>query len=254
MFDTISAMNAIPRLRHFISIRLGGVSTGEYSTLNLGYHVGDDPVNVTENRRRFTRAIGCDPAALVAAQQVHGTGIARVGTVDRGRGAFGWADAVPETDGFIVTDSLVPVAIQVADCAPVLIADPVRHVLAVVHAGWRGALGGIASAAVRQMGSDPADIQVGIGPTLCPACLEVGEEVASAVEEAYGPSAVPRQWAKPHLDIHAMLATDLGRVGVSEEQIHRHRECTRCTPHLFFSHRGQQGKAGRFALVAWWEG
>lgn len=233
------------------------MSTGDFGSLNLGYHVGDDPALVTKNRRRLGLTAGYDPDTLVAAQQVHGTGIAWVGAADRGRGAFSWDAAIPDTDGLITREVGVPLAIQVADCAPVLIVDPVQRVLAVVHAGWRGAFGRIASKAAREMiecaGTQPADIHVGIGPTLCPACLEVGEEVADTVQSAFGPAVVLRGAAKPHLDIRGMITADLLQSGVIPNQIAAHPSCTRCHVHRFFSHRGQSGRAGRFALVAWWE-
>jgi YfiH family protein len=189
MFETICEFALFPHLRHVISTRDGGVSEGNLGTLNLGYHVADDLAAVSENRRRLGHAVGYDPSTLIAAQQVHGTTISWVSHNDCGRGAFAWDTALPNTDGLIVSEANVPVTIQVADCAPVLIADPVRHVLAVVHAGWRGALGGIASTAVRQMiehsGTTPADLLVGIGPTLCPDCFEIGPEVAVQVQGYY---------------------------------------------------------------------
>ncbi len=243
---------------HFaISTRDGGVSAGGFATLNVGYHVGDDPACVTENRRLLAAEAGYDAAALVAAQQVHDTRLAWVSKADRGRGAFGPDGAVPEADGLLVRDAGVPVAIQVADCAPVLIVDPVRRMLAVVHAGWRGALGGIAGAAVcalAEQGADPAELLAGIGPTLCPACLEIHDEVAAAARMAFGERAVVPGPVRQHLDLTAMLTVDLVASGVPRGRIYRHADCTRCRQDRFFSHRGQSGHAGRFALVAWWAG
>jgi YfiH family protein len=257
MITTFPEFADIPGLRHIISTREGGVSCDGYATLNLGYHVGDDPAAVTENRRRLGVAAGYDPTSLIAAQQVHGTDIAWVGADERGRGAFSWDTALPATDALLTAQVGLPLAIQVADCAPVLLVDAAQHVLAVAHAGWRGALGGIVSACVRRMivdaGSRPEEIRVGIGPTLCPACLEVGHEVAEQVAARYGESTVLRGADKPHLDIQAMIAADLRAVGVPSAHIVHHPDCTRCRNERFFSHRGQHGVAGRFALIAWWE-
>jgi hypothetical protein len=105
-----------------------------------------------ENRRRLGAMAGYDAAALITAQQVHGTQLAWVSAPEAGRGALDLESAIPETDGLLTAETGVPVAILVADCAPVLIADPVGHRLAVVHAGWRGAFGRIASGAVRALG------------------------------------------------------------------------------------------------------
>jgi len=257
LLDQLPAFAAVPGLRHIISTRPGGVSEGSFASLNLGYHVGDDPARVTENRRRLAEAAGYTPDALVAAQQVHGTNLALVGTAERGQGAFSWEQAIPDTDGLLVATPGIPVMIQVADCVPVLIVDPRRHVLALVHAGWRGAVGRIASAAVAQMiaraGTAPADLLVGIGPALCPTCLEVGDEVGEVVARAFGPTAVISGMTKPHLDLAAILTADLAGVGVSAAQISASPACTRCCNDRFFSHRGQRGRAGRLAMVAWWE-
>lgn len=249
---------AIPGCRHVLTTRHGGVSAGGCATLNLGFHVGDDPACVTENRRRVGAAAGYDSGHLVAAQQVHGTEIALLSEADRGCGATAWDTALPGIDGLVVAAPHLPTAILVADCAPLLLIDPVRHVLAVLHAGWRGALAGIASRAVRLMGETygtaPGDLRVGIGPALCPECLEVGVEVAEAVRAACGPAVIDPGSSKPHLDLRGMVLADLARVGVSPAQVCAPMPCTRCRVDLFFSHRGQAGGAGRFGLIAWWEG
>ena len=181
-----------------------------------------------------------------------------MGSGDRGRGALNWEGALPATDALLTAEAGIPLTILVADCAPVLLVDPVRRVLAVVHAGWRGALGGIASAAAREMvantNSAIEDLHIGIGPTLCPPCLEIGEEVASAVEDQFGARPLLRGTGKPHLDIRTLIAADLATVGVQAVQITHHPACTRCQVARFFSHRAQLGQAGRFALVAWWKG
>ncbi|MHB0938725.1 MAG: peptidoglycan editing factor PgeF [Armatimonadota bacterium] len=245
---------AVPGLRHAFSTRHGGVSEGPFATLNLGYHVEDDPARVTENRRRFAAAAEYAAERLITAQQVHGARLAWVGEAECGRGALDWVSAVPGTDGLLVQEPGVPVAILVADCAAVLIADPVRRALALVHAGWRGALGRIASAAARELaqaGSRPQDLYVGISPTLCPACLEVSAEIGDEVAAELGDAAVDFTHEKPRLRIHAMLAADLASVGVF--RITAHPDCTRCRNEKYFSHRGQNGRAGRLALAAWWE-
>lgn len=253
--DGFELPEAPSALGHALSTRDGGVSAGDFATLNFGMHVGDDPRLVAENRQRFAAAVGYEAAALVTAQQVHGTHVAWVDAGDRGRGALAWDDALPATDGLIVAAAGVPVAVQVADCAPILLVDAARHVLAVVHAGWRGALGRIAAAAVRAMtvaGCDPTAVQAAIGPTLCPTCLEVGDAVAAQVAAEFGEGGIVRAGTKPGLNLRAMIAADLASAGVPPERIVVHPACTRCRNDRYFSHRGQQGRAGRIALVAWW--
>ena len=246
----------VPHLQHSVTTRGGGTSEGPYASLNLGYHVGDDAARVTENRRYLAAALGYDADSVVAAQQVHGAQ-SHVVTADmRGRGALDWHSAPPSTDALIVQERQLPVMILVADCSPLLLVDPVQRVLAVVHAGWRGAVAGITSLTVERMqrdfSSSPSEILAGIGPCLCAACFEIGPEVAEAAA-IIAPEAVQQGQAKPHLDLRALTHSDLQRAGVLEPHIETMLHCPRCEPETFFSHRGQNGVAGRFGLVAWWQ-
>lgn len=251
---TFGSLETIPGLCHAVTTRDGGVSQGEFASLNLAFHVGDDAEAVRENRRALGLALGYDPAALVAAQQVHGVDCRIVTGVERGHGAFNGAGALADCDALVVSEPDIPVLIMVADCAPILLVDPVKKVLAAVHAGWRGAVGDIAANAVemmvREFGSELGDITAGIGPCLCVECLEVGEEVAAQVP---GAGVVRRaDWVKPHLDLRAIIHEDIAGAGVSPGQIETMPHCPRCQNERFFSHRGQGGQAGRFGLVAWW--
>ncbi|MDQ3813107.1 MAG: polyphenol oxidase family protein, partial [Armatimonadota bacterium] len=178
-----------------------------------------------------------------------------------GSGAYNWESALPATDALIVQAAQVPVLILVADCAPILLVDPVHRVLAVVHAGWRGAVAGIASRTVARMqtefGTKAQDVRGGIGPCLCPDCFEVGDEVAQAAAgvapESIIPAAPQAGQDKPLLDLRVLLSDNLREAGVPTDQIEALPHCPRCMNDLFFSHRGQNGMAGRFGLVAWWE-
>lgn len=250
-FLRFDSLRNIAGLQHAVTTRHGGISEAGFASLNLGFHVGDDAACVGENRRLLARELGYEAAYLVAAQQVHGARAEVVNARHRGRGAFDWDSAVPATDALIVIEAQVPVLMLVADCAPLLIVDETRHVLGVVHAGWRGAVAGGASGVVRRMqrefGSDAADLRVGIGPCLCVACLEVGPEVA-----AQAPGAVVDGWEKPHLDLRGLLRQDLAVVGVSSANIEVMARCPKCEAQTFFSHRAQAGNAGRFGLIAWW--
>lgn len=255
IFQQLPGMT-FPGLRHLISTRQGGVSQGGYSALNIAYHVGDDAVSVTENRRILAQAAGYPAEELIVAQQIHGTGLAWVSAIDKGRGALDYKSAIPDCDGLLVSSVDTPVAIMVADCAPVLIVDPEKKMLALVHAGWRGALAGIVSAAINELhkaGSELADISLAIGPTLCPSCFEVGNDTGEQFSACFGTKVVQQIASRLHLDIRASISADACRAGINEAQIAIHPACTRCDHDLFFSYRQQQGMAGRFALIAWWE-
>ena len=245
-------LSDIPNFHHAISTRDGGFSTGDYASLNLAFHVGDDAEIVRRNRRAWARELGFNIEKLVAAQQVHGDGVTVIGAADAGRGALDGESALPATDALVTAQIGVPLLILVADCAPILLVEPEARVLAVVHAGWRGALAGVASnavAAMTEIGADATRIRAGIGPCLCPQNLEVGPEVAAMVADK---SALEARGEKFALDLRALIRRDLRGAGVVEKHIGARPECPRAENATFFSHRGQKGCAGRFGLVAWW--
>ncbi len=244
----------IPNLRHAVTTRHGGVSRGEYASLNLAFHVGDEPEKVRENRRILARQMDFQLEHLVAAQQVHGDAIHIISARDAGRGALDFESAIPNTDAIITAEKNLPLLILVADCAPILLVDPKNQVLAVVHAGWRGALAGIAGKTVRKMqsefGSAPEDVLVGIGPCLGVENLEIGAEVAAQIREV-DDRAIVTGFQKPHLDLRGLIERDLLGAGVIPQKMETMPFCSRDDAR-FFSHRGQNGVAGRFGIVAWW--
>lgn len=255
-FLHFSSFSHIDGLQHAITTRHGGSSEGFYASLNLGFHVGDEPNRVRENRQAVARNLGYNPENLIAAQQTHSANVAVVAGEDRGRGALDWTSAVAKTDALMTQKSDTPLMILVADCAPLLLVDEVNHVLAVVHAGWRGATSRIASQTVLKMaqsfGTKAEDVRVGIGPCLCESCFEIGEEVVSAANEIAPQSVLPG-FEKPHLDLRELLRADLRSVRVLDSQIETLPHCPRYTTQKFFSHRGENGTTGRFGVVAWWK-
>ena len=159
---------ALAGVRHAFFTRQGGVSAGLYASLNVGRGSGDDPAAVAENRRRISASFGAEPGALVTVYQTH-SAIAHVAEA-----AWG---APPEGDAVVSAISGLICAILTADCAPVLIVDPVARVVASAHAGWRGALGGVVASAVSAMetlGARPDRMIAAIGPCIGPASYEVG--------------------------------------------------------------------------------
>ena len=210
-----------------VTTRSGGVSAGPYASLNLSLNVGDDPAHVLENRRRAVAALGAGLEDAVFAQQVHGAAAEVVGLADRGRGTREAADAIPAADALVTADPGPVLAVLAADCVPVVLYDPVAHVLACAHAGWRGTVAGAAASAVRAMvslGSRPADVVVGLGPAIAPGRYQVGAEVAEAAAKAFGAraSAVlhpagPEQW---RFDLWTANRLVLQAAGVPGGQIH----------------------------------
>ena len=224
-------------------------------TGNLALHVGDDADAVLARRARLATAAGWDPADAVYAEQTHGRSVAVVTRADRGRGSLGRDDAFPATDALVTRDPGVVLVVMVADCVPIVLYDPVRHALACVHAGWAGTVRGVTTAAVtalRDLGSDPADLVAGVGPSVAPSRYRVGTEVADAARAAFGDRAddllLPdgdQQW---RFDLWRAAAVQLASAGLRPDRIHvAGLDTGPGTP--FFSHRSE-APTGRFALVA----
>jgi len=242
-----------------VTTRHGGVSAGRYATLNLSFAVGDEPANVRENRGRVAAALGTRLDAFVFASQVHGRHAEVVSAADRGRGTLAAGDAIGPADALVTGEPGTVLAILVADCVPIVLYDPAAHVLACVHAGWRGTVAGTAQAALAAMGTlgtRPRDVVAGIGPAIAPGSYQVGEDVAAAARDAFGgqapdllrPDATggPGRWL---FDLPAANRHVLRAAGVPGRQIHVAATPTGPGPGLFFSHRAER-PCGRFALAA----
>jgi purine-nucleoside/S-methyl-5'-thioadenosine phosphorylase / adenosine deaminase len=242
-----------------VTTRQGGVSagdSGQYATLNLGLHVGDDPQHVQENRRRTAEAIGTALGDFVFCRQSHGSQARVVSAPDRGRGTVTTDDAVADTDALVTADPGTVLAVLVADCVPLVLYDPRAHVLACVHAGWRGTVAKVAQSAVTAMcslGSRPGDVVAGIGPAVSPAGYQVGEDVRDAVEETFGQDTHsvirPDGSGRWLCDTWAANKLVLREAGLRDEHIHLAAVPTGAGEGRFFSHRETQ-PCGRFAAVA----
>jgi len=240
---------------HGFSTRLGGVSTGVWAAMNLGTTRGDDPDHVRENYSRFCRAIGADCSATVMSSQVHGDEVRVVTSADIKRDL-----CVPEeykADGLITDIPGVALTIFSADCIPVLLYDPVRRVIAAVHAGWLGTSLGIAARAVEKMtaiyGCSPSDILAAIGPGISKCCFETREDVPNAMTEALGAAALPQIQAldsgKYKVDLKSLNCVWLQKSGVLAGHTFTDPDCTRCHPEKYWSHRAHQDHRGSQAAI-----
>jgi polyphenol oxidase len=240
-------------VKHFITNRLGGVSTGPYFSLNLGLNQSDDPSNVVENRKRVSQAAGFELQNFVFAQQTHSRNVYRVNSVDMGRGALTRETAIPNTDGMITNISGICLVTLAADCVPMLFFDPIKKAVGVAHAGWKGTLiktpEAVVSAMVLEFGSNPSDIIVGIGPSAGPCCYEVGGDVIAEVEKSFGKSSeilIPSETeGKMKFNMWEANTLALIEAGVNPNNIETLCICTLCQNELFFSAR--KGDLGRFA-------
>jgi YfiH family protein len=175
-----------------VTTRHGGVSGGPYAALNFGLHVGDHADDVVDNRRRAAAAVGLGLDDLVFCRQVHRRSVAVVGEAERGRGTTSDDEAVQETDALVTATPGLGLVVMVADCVPIVLYDPVAHVLGCVHAGWGGTVRKVAEAAVEAMadlGSAPGDVLAALGPSIEADRYQVGDDVADAARDAFGDAA-----------------------------------------------------------------
>ena len=254
MFETWAVMAGLP-LRALVTTRAGGTSRGRYASLNLGGHVGDDPLAVLSNRRLLASALGLGWDRLVMADQLHGVGATWVDDAEGGRGALSCADTVTTTDILLTRTPGLALTMLVADCAPIVLYAPDIGAIAVIHAGWRGTVAGAARVAVEALaaaGGDPADMRAGIGPCIGADQFEVGSDVALAAGDYFGASVAdvlePVGTHRWRFDLAGANSITLVESGLRQGNIEAMVATTGpATP--FFSHRAE-GPCGRFALVA----
>jgi YfiH family protein len=244
-FETL----AVDGLVHAVFTRLGGISQGEFASLNVGRTVGDDEAAVAGNYARILAHLDVRPEQVVTPSMVHGNHIGIVAANDVGQ-------IILRTDGLATDVPGVVLFLRFADCQPILLYDPANHAVALIHAGWRGVAQGIARRAIERMqeafGSEPREIVAGLGPAVGPCCYTVGDDVASAmgyVLPDWKQAMTPDEKGQWRLDLSAANAQQLTAAGV--EKIEHAHLCTSCQSDEFFSHRASSGHTGRFAVVAY---
>ncbi len=236
------------------SERGGGCSGSPFSTLNLASHVGDDPHDVDENRRRLMDAHGLGELSddLVMSQQVHGVVLAEVTAADAGWGARAeeGRSAVTQTDALMTASPRLPLLLCFADCVPLIIVAPGPRI-AVVHAGWRGALGGIARSSASTLassaGCSPSELSVYIGPHIGACHYEVDGSTMSQFVHSFGTVARAESGG---LDLGSAVAVSLTSAGVDPCKIATLGTCTAETIDRFFSYRAEAGRTGRHGALA----
>lgn len=241
---------------HAFTTRLGGVSTGSFSSLNLGAARGDDPECVRENYRRLGSALGLpSDGRFVFSRQVHGNAVRTVTYGD----ALEPLGAVPyEADALVTNQRQLPLIIFTADCVPVLLHDPIHSVIGAVHCGWRSTVADILGATVESMkklGASPEDIRAAIGPAICERCFETGPEVPEAVRALLGADAAealisPRDVPGKFLvALKGVNRVRLVQLGLSPDNIGVSDECTMCNADRYWSHRVHGAARGSQASV-----
>lgn len=227
--------------------RHGGVSSGEFSTLNVGKHVEDNLQDVTKNRQLVLQALADKPDSvhIYSPHQVHGDKILELDSID--------LPAEIDADGVVCNCKNVAPLLCFADCCPVILVAE-NGVFAVVHAGWRGVVNRISAKALKLMAGnyycDVATINAYVGPHLRQCCFKVGEDVAKTFTDEFGAHVVDEN---SHVSMVDALKLQLVEVGLLEDRFCDLGMCTKCMSDTFFSYRATDGKCGRHGAIAFKE-
>ena len=235
----------LPGITQAIFTRNGGLSQSPWSSLNLGGTVGDDPEAVKGNLNILLNTIGYKYEQLVQVKQIHS---AKVLLADKPMDASSAADSIiTNTPGLLLL-------MRFADCVPILMVDPVKNAVGIAHAGWQGTVKEVALHTVRRMethfGTNPADLVVGIGPSIGPDHYVVGDDVIKRVKDVFSDhleATLTKTESGVKLDLWNANAISLKRAGVKNVEISE--ICTGCSNKDWYSHRVEEGKTGRFAGV-----
>ena len=237
---------------HLFSTRIGGASEGIYASMNLSYARGDRKEAVDENFRRIAEIMGREIQDFVLSDQTHTANVRKVTEEDRGKGIVYQKDYC-DVDGLITNERHIVLATFYADCVPLFLVDNKHRENGLSHTGWKGTAGRMGEHTLLAMreayGTNPEDVEIGIGPSICKDCYEVGEDVAEAFAAGF-PDKVRKDilfakgGGKYHLDLWKANEYIFRMAGVPKEQISVTDICTCCNPNYLFSHRASQGKRG----------
>ncbi|MGQ0624331.1 MAG: peptidoglycan editing factor PgeF [Sporichthyaceae bacterium] len=230
-------------VRGVFTTRAGGTSLPPYAELNLATHVGDDARAVRDNRAALAAAVGLAPGRLVFMEQVHGNAVATLDDAPM---------AAPVADALVTRTPALALVVLVADCVPVLLADPDAGVVAAAHAGRKGVELGVVSAAVGAMlecGARPDRIQAWLGPAIGGCCYEVPADMRDEVELAAPGSAARTRGGTPSLDLRGGIVASLERAGLT--RVGLIGGCSAEDPGVFSFRRDRV--TGRFAGLIWLE-
>jgi YfiH family protein len=242
-------------VKHGFSTRLGGVSQGDYESLNLSFGKGDGFHEVTKNFIKIGRAMDIQIKDMVFSKQTHSTNIKVVGREDKGNGITK-VQKFKEVDGLITNEPGVCLVTFYADCVPLYFVDPVNKAIGLSHSGWRGTASKMAVKTLNLMagkfGTNPRYVKVAIGPSICQGCYEVNEDVVDEIRkhfprETWGEIYIKKENGKYLLDLWKVNELLLHDAGVLFSNIEVTNLCTCCNDNLFFSHRAMGDKRGTMA-------
>lgn len=254
-------MSQFPGLKAGITAKDGGYSTGEFNSLNLGFHVGDILKDVRANRNEISTLLEFPLKSWVGAEQTHHDFIRKVTKVDKGKGSVSYDDSFKDTDGFYTDELGILLTLCYADCVPLFFIAPERGMIGIAHAGWKGTVKQIAAKMVelwKKEGIVPKQIFAAIGPSICEKCYIVDKRVIEFVQKVLEDvEKKPYNLIKEDqysLDLREVNRLLLLKAGIPEQQILMTGYCSSCEQEHFFSHRRDQGRTGRMlSFIGWRE-
>lgn len=254
VYLTIPAFDKTDIVNHCFSTKLGGISEGEFSTLNLGYATDDLKNNINQNYKLICDKINVNHEKLIFINQVHKTNI-RIITKENYSENNYKKMKIDDYDGIVTNIPNLPITTVYADCVPLFFLDPHKKVVALAHAGWRGTLNKIGKKMIdimiKQFSCDVNDILVGIGPSICKNCFEVESEVANQFLNSFDSTQYieNNNNGKYKINLWEINKQILLDEGIKQKNITIADLCTKCNQKYFFSYRGTSGKCGRLASI-----
>lgn len=250
-FLTYNSLSEIKFINHAFATRLGGVSTGEFASMNMAFNRGDNPENVTQNYKRFCKSAGFDYDSLVASAQDHNTFVRYVTSADKGIGIYKPRD-MQSVDALITNEKGVTLVTYYADCTPLFFVDTKQKAIGLAHAGWRGTVGRIGEKVIQKMtelfGTDPSDVVCAIGPAISKCCYEVDLPCAENFLNLSGVDPNKFVFSKHNgkymIDLLEANRQILCAAGVNPNNIALSDVCTNCNSDLLWSHRATKGHRG----------
>lgn len=234
------------------STRLGGVSEGYYSSLNLSFDRGDDPERVLENFKRIGASMGVNVEDMVLSKQTHTTNVRVVTAEDKGKGVMRERNYT-DVDGMITNVPGICLVTSYADCVPLYFVDPVKKAIGLSHSGWRGTVGKIGKNTVQLMqenfGSKPEDLLAAVGPSVCMDCYEVSEDVIERFKEAFEKKYwedlfYKKENGKYQLNLWKANELIFLESGILPEHMAITNVCTHCNSKILYSHRTMGNNRG----------
>ncbi|KZE65795.1 hypothetical protein AWM68_05290 [Fictibacillus phosphorivorans] len=243
-----------PKIVAGFTTREGGNSSEPFYSMNMGFHVDDNPEIVRKNRKKFAELIGFPIENWVSSKQVHGAKVVKVSMNTCGHGSLDFETAIPDSDALYTSDEDILLTSLYADCVPLYFYEPNEQLVGLAHAGWKGTVAKIGPEMVKiwveKENVDVKTIQVAIGPSIGECCYEVDDRVINEVKAALNGTDDCQIYKKNdngkfQLNLKKLNESLLMHAGVLQENIIISEQCTSCENDIFFSHRKDKGKTGR---------